>query len=79
MIVATVTVHSCDRCDALFAVKDQETRAEFLEKWFVGRRYEFCPDCRRNPETSHIRTSELRAMHEKVINGLTKIRREYVH
>lgn len=80
MIVANIIVHACDHCDALFAVKDEGTRAEHIETWFVGPRYEFCGKCRLDEATAVVRRNELSLAGTMAANGVARRRGvEYVN
>ena len=45
-VIGTITVHTCDGCEAIAVVHTEEDIASFESNWYAGLMVDFCPDCR---------------------------------
>ncbi len=41
-----ISLYQCDNCAQIVSLKSREDWEKFEAEWFVGLKYEFCPNCR---------------------------------
>lgn len=51
MILAVVTLFQCDECRQIICLRDDAEWISFARDWHGGFEFQFCPECRRKPET----------------------------